>query len=61
MEKLDISQRLNKVRQKLSNFIEADFPDSIFTDTKRERLSRAVDKIRNKFGDFSINRAGTKL
>ena len=45
---------------KVSNLCPSDFKDSLFSerdDDKRENIHRAVDKIKEKFGDESIYRA----
>ena len=47
---------------KVSNLIPADFPDSLFNDgidQKREKLHKAIDAIKEKFGSRAIQRAGT--
>ena len=48
---------------KVSSFVCCDFPDTIFVhnkDIRKENLHKAVDKIRDKFGDISIRRAASK-
>ncbi|MDP2922175.1 MAG: DNA polymerase IV [Candidatus Omnitrophota bacterium] len=45
---------------RLSNFICADTQDSIFKDTKRENIYKAIDTIKEKFGDSSIQRAAIR-
>jgi len=47
---------------KVSNLVPADFQDSLFKDNqdeKRESIHKAIDKIKEKFGDEVIHRAGS--
>ena len=60
-------KRKKKVRLlgvKVSNFIDGDFPDTIFcseADRKLENIHKAVDRIKEKFGDTSIGRGLDRL
>ena len=47
---------------KASNFSEKDFPDTFFrdeSDDKNEEIHKAVDRIKEKFGNTSIHRASS--
>jgi oligoribonuclease (3'-5' exoribonuclease) len=45
---------------RVSHLVEADFEEELFKDTqdfKKEQVHRALDKIKEKFGDNAIYRA----
>ena len=49
---------------KVSNLLPAGFNDSFFkedVDEKNEKIHKAIDKIKEKFGDIAIHRAGSKI
>jgi nucleotidyltransferase/DNA polymerase involved in DNA repair len=55
-------KRVRLVGVKVSKFIPVDVRDFLFesrSDEKNEKLHQAIDKIREKFGDASICRAGS--
>ena len=57
-------KRVRLLGVKTSNFIDGDFPDTIFcsdADRKLEDIHKAVDKIKEKFGNASIGRGLDKL
>ena len=63
---LGFDKKNKKVRLlgvKVSNLVETDFPDTLFDDgidSKLENIHRAVDKIKEKFGDGFIKRAADR-
>lgn len=55
-------KKVRLVGVRVSNLIPADFTDTLFKDNVdqvREKLHKAIDKIRERFGDRAIHRAGT--
>ena len=53
-------KKVRLVGVKISNLVSADFPDTLFKDKleeKREKVHRAVEEIREKFGTKAIRRA----
>jgi len=57
-----INKKIRLVGVKISNLVSGDFKDNLFeeqNEEKMESLHVAVDKIRDKFGDNAIHRAGT--
>ena len=56
-------KKVRLVGVKLSNLLPLKFQDSLFsrdTDKKREEVHKAIDKIKGKFGEGSIRRAGSR-
>ncbi len=57
-------RRVRLVGVKVSNLAPVDFKESLFADVsdeKKERIHKAVDKIKKKFGDIAIHRAGSQI
>ena len=57
---LDFKLGERKVRLlgvKTSNLIDSESKDSLFEDKKKERIHKAIDSIRGKFGQGAIQRA----
>lgn len=53
-------KKIRLVGVKVSNFIADEFEFDIDEDIQREKLQRAVDEIKDKYGDEIIHRAGSK-
>jgi DNA polymerase-4 len=62
LDNFDLKKRtVRLVGVKVSNLISSEIKDSLFeggVEKKREHIHKAVDKIKEKFGDSSIYRAG---
>lgn len=57
------SRKIRLVGVKTSNFVPSDFPDDLFRESieqKQERVHKATDEIKTKFGENSIHRAYAK-
>jgi len=56
-------RRVRLVGVKVSNLTSRDLKESLFADApdeKKERIHKAVDKIKRRFGDIAIHRAGSR-
>jgi len=54
-------RKVRLVGVKVSNFLTGELKESFFSDAgdeKKERIHQAVDKIKRRFGDIAIHRAG---
>jgi nucleotidyltransferase/DNA polymerase involved in DNA repair len=57
------SKKVRLIGVKTSNLLPLNYKDSLFsdkTDKKREEVHKAIDKIKGKFGDIAIRRAGSR-
>lgn len=57
------NQKIRLLGIKASGFLSNDFPDSIFidhTDCKKENIHKALETIKEKFGDNAISRGGLR-